>query len=253
VQIGGRYLDGTLAGGEAAEAEAVVEEVLGKSWQLKELRARGHFRRDLALLELAYERFDDEVTDLRVEVSFLVGLADGAVFRAVNYRPRRALLHTRELPSYTQPLQLSEAAIYPGFLTRRIRWAPEAEHLLPPRLAVLRQVHGLARPDFARVLADLRRQIKHPLAPREAVVLLRCQLIGTVGDRVVLVDGQGNRLEAAERRSEYSHVANLCRAGGELCDEPALLARLFVRPGDGAVVAQPLALVSPGKHLRLGI
>jgi hypothetical protein len=253
VQVGSRYLEGTLAGEEATEAEAVVEEVLGKSWQLKELRARGYFRQNLDLLELAYERFDDEVTDLRVEVSFLVGLSDGAVFRAVNYRPRKALQHTRELPSYTQPLHLSEAAVYPGFLTRRIRWAPGAERLLPPRLATLRQAHAVAQADFAKVLGDFRRQVKHPLASREAVVLLRCQLIGTLGDRVILVDAQGHRLEAAERRAGYSHVANLYRAGGELRDEPALLARLFVRPGDHAVVAQPLALLSPSKHLRLGI
>jgi hypothetical protein len=253
VQFGRRYLDGQLAGEEAAEADAVAEEVLGKSWTLNELRARGRFRQDLILMELAHERFDDEVTGLRIEVGFLLDLKDGTVFRAVNYRPHQALGKTRELPSYTQPFHLTEAAVYPGFITRRIRWEPGAEQLLPADPAALRQAYELARPDFAAVLNDFRRQLQHPLAPREALALVRCALIGTLGDRVVLVDGQGNRLEAADRRAGYSHVTNLCLAAGELREKPALLARLFLRPGESAVVAQPLALLSPVKHLRLGI
>jgi hypothetical protein len=253
VQIGSRYLEGTLTGAEADEADAVVEEVLGKSWRLSELRARGYFRQDLTLMELAYERFDDSVTDLRIEVSFLINLSDGTIFRAVNYRPRKVLAQTRELPSFRQLVHLREAAVYPGFLTRRIRWEPEAQELRPFQPTILPHIHSLARLDFARVLSDFRRQIRHPLAPREAVVLLRCQLIGTLRDRVVLVDSQGQRLEAVDRRSDYSHVDSLCLAGGELRDQPALLARLFVRAEDSAIVAQPLALLSPAKHLRLGI
>jgi len=253
VQIGSRYLDGTLSGEEATEADAVLEEVLGKNWRLDELRARGDCRQDLHLLELAYERFDDEVTDLRIEVSFLLDLIEGGAFRAVNYRPRRALDRTAELPSYTQPLHLPEAAIYPGFITRRIRWEAGTEERLPPNPDALKLAYSLAQADFARVLTDFRRQIKNPLAPREAVVLLRCQRIGTLDTRVVLVDAQDNRLEAADRRTGYSHVGNLRRAGGELRDQPALLARLFIRPRDGDIVAQPLALLSPSKHLRLGV
>jgi hypothetical protein len=34
---------------------------------------------------------------------------------------------------------------------------------------------------------------------------------------------------------------------------PALLARLFLRPLDNTIVAQPLALVTPQHHLRLGL
>jgi hypothetical protein len=253
VQIGSRYLDGTLGGEETAEADALIEEMLGKSWQLGELRQRGYFRQDLTLLELAHERFDDRVTEMRVEVGFLLDLGSGAVFRAVNYRPHKVLARTRELPSYRQPLYLTEAAVYPGFLTRRVRWEPAAEHLLPPDPAALRQAHALAQPDFARVLADFRRQLRQPLAPRDAVVLLGCRLVGIAGERVLLIDGQGNRLEAADRRADYSHVANLGLAAGELTDRPALLARLFVRPGGSDILAQPLALLTPGKHLRLGI
>lgn len=253
VQVGSRYLDGTLSGDEATEADAVLDEALGKNWRLDELRARGDFRKDLHLLELAHERFEDEVTDLRIEVGFLLDLNEGAVFRAVNYRPRKVLDRTPELPSYTGPIFLPEAAIYPGFLTRRVRWEAGTEERLPAHPDSFRLAHSLAQPDFARVLTDFRKQIKNPLAPREAVVLLRCQLIGTLGERVVVVDAQDNRLETADRRMGYSHVDNLRRAGGELRQQPALLARLFLRPHDSVIVAQPLALLSPEKHLRLGV
>ena len=113
VQVGLRYLDGSLRGEEATEADAVLDEALGKNWRLDELH-RGDFRTDLHLLELAHEHFEDEVTDLHVEVGFLLDLQTGAVFRAVNYRPRKVLDRTPELPSYTGPIFVPESRHLPG-------------------------------------------------------------------------------------------------------------------------------------------
>jgi hypothetical protein len=85
------------------------------------------------------------------------------------------------------------------------------------------------------------------------IALLRCQKLGRIGERVVIEDTQGVRLEAADCPTGLYNLANLVRAAGELRKQPALLARLFVRPLTGTIVAQPLALLAPEKHLRLGI
>jgi hypothetical protein len=254
VKKGRNYLDGKLAGDEAqAEADAVVEEVLGHAWQLAELRDKGYLRHDLRLLELAYERYDDDARQERVETSHLIDLDAGGIFRAVTYRPFKGLARIAEQPSYTQALTIGEAAVYPGFLNRRIRWekaAERAEALTPAHLAA---AHAGAAPAFEPVLAAYRQQLKHPLAPREAVVLLRSERVGKVGDRVVLGDAQGARLEAVDRTGGYSEVANLVRATGMLRQQPAVLARLVVRPLANAIAAQPLAVLTPELHLRLGL
>ena len=255
VQKGRNYLDEKIAGDESqAEADAVVEDVLGKVWQLTDLKEKGYWKTGLAILELAYERIDDEARQQRVETSHLIELNDGSMCQAITYRPFKGMKQIPEQPSFTQPLKIAEAGVYPGFLNRRVRWdkgAEQAEELKP---AHLKKAYGLSRPEFKAALDSFRQQLKHPLAPREAVMLLRCERLGKVGDSVVLEDAAGTRIEAADQRKDYSNTANLVRAAGMLGkDRPALLVRLFVRPVANTVAAYPLAALTAKHHLRLGL
>jgi hypothetical protein len=255
VQKGRNYLDDKIAGDEnQAEADAVIEDVLGKTWQLAELREKGYVKAGLELLELAFERSDDDARLERVEISHLLDLNDGSLYQAIAFRPFRGMNQIPEQPSYTLPLSVQEAAVYPGFLNRRVRWEKGAEQAREVAPADLGKAYSVARPHFKAALDAFRQQMKHPLAPREAVVLVRCERLGRVGDRVVAEDSAGTRLEAVDRRQDYSNVANLVRAGGMLGkDRPALLARLFVLPLPNTIVAEPLALLTPEHHLRLGL
>jgi hypothetical protein len=252
---GRNYLDGKLAADESqTEADAVMEEVLGKAWLLTELFEKGYTRKNLKLYELAYERSDDEARDERVEMSHLLEMGDGSLFQAIQYTPRKALkTNPRMQPSFMQPVAVTEAAVYPGFINRRVRWEPAAESVQPMDEKVLKAVYNKAVPLFETAINAFRQQLKHPLAPREAVFFLKCQMVGKIGDRVVVEDGKGDRIECVDRRKDYSNVANLVRAGGELRKHPALCARLFVQPLTNTIIAQPLALLQPEKHLRLGL
>jgi SWIM zinc finger len=255
VQKGRNYLDEKLSSDEnQAEADAVIEDVLGKTWQLTELKEKGYFKADLHLLELAYERFFDAAKDQQIEHSHLVDFNDGAIYQATSLRPRKAMKFTAEQPSYMQPLALAEAAVYPGFLNRRVRWEKTAEKFEEMQPVHLEKAYRAAKPEFKGAIDAFKLQLKHPLAPRDAMLLLRCERIGKVGDRVVLEDSAGLRIEAVDRRTDYSNVANLVRAGGMLnADHPAVLARLFVLPLPNTIVAEPLALLTPKHHLRLGL
>src|SRR5262249_37181426 len=143
-QKGRNYLDEKLGGEESqAEADAVMEEVLGKAWQLTELREKGYFRSDLDFYELAWDRYDDDAREERIETSHLPDLKEGKVYQAISYRPYKAM-GQRGQASYQQPLHVAEAAVYPGFLNRRVRWDPSAEAPRPTAPAVLQRVHGFA-------------------------------------------------------------------------------------------------------------
>src|SRR5262249_34674192 len=154
-----------------------------------------YWRQGLTLLELAYERYQDLARQEQIEASHLLDLGDGAVHCAVTYRPLNRLKYIPEQPSYTQPLAIAEAAVYPGFLNRRVRWEKPAERAVPPEPGHLRTAYGLAAPVLEPVLAAFRQQLKHALAPREAVVLVRCARVGRVGDGIVLEDDRGMRVE----------------------------------------------------------
>jgi hypothetical protein len=255
VQKGRNYLDEKLAGDESqAEADAVIEDVLGKPWQLTELKEKRYFKSDLSLLELAFEATDSQARQQRIEVSHLVELNEGAIYQAIAYRPFKGMQFIPEQPSYHQPLHLAEAAIYPGFMNRRIRWEKGVEQIEELKPSHWQRVHAVARPEFKSVLDAFRQQLKNPLAPREAVVLVRSRRIGRVGDRLVLEDAAGTRIEAVDPGIGHSNVANLVRAGGMPgAAHAAILLRLSVRPVENSIVGVPLALVTPECHLRLGV
>lgn len=250
VQKGRNYLDGKLAGGESqAEADAVLEEVLGHAWQLGELRDRGFVKNDLELFELAYAREDDPGRQEQVEIGYLLDLKEGPVYRAITYRPYKGMKHIAEQPSYREPLAVSEAALYPGFpLCRRIRWEKGAEKPGPLTPAHWKTAYALAAPAFEPVAAAFRQQLKNLLAPPTADAWVRCRRIGSAGGQVVLEDAQGGRLAANDGPA---NVANLVRAAGMLA-EPAVLVSLSIAARTNAIVAKPLAALTEKAHLRLG-
>jgi hypothetical protein len=251
VRKGREYLDAKAAG--SAELDPAVEDALGKVWQSIELRDLGHVRCDLSLMELAHERSDDDAAEMRVETSHLVELGTGTLYQAIGYRPFKGMSHVPEQPSYPQPLKVAEAVVYPGFVNRRVRWDRAAEQAEEPTPAHRQAAYRAAAPAFAPVLAALREQLKHPLAPRELVALLRCERVGRVGDTVVLLDAAGERIAAADRAGAPT-VANLARAAGMASvKRPAVLARLAARPPANGVAAEPLAVLTPDCHLRLGV
>jgi hypothetical protein len=253
VQRGRNYLDDGLAGDETqAEADAVIEEVLGKAWQLTELRDKGYCRQKVQLLELAHTREDDWARQERVEISHLLDLREQALYQAITYRPFKGLERVPGQPSYSQPLLVSEAAVYPGFLTRRIRWDKGAEQPQPLQPAHLQAAYAAAAPSFEAPLAAFRQMLKNPLNPGSALAWLRCRTVGRVGDEIVLEAAQGNRLVARDRNGGQGTVTNLVRAAGMLL-EPAVLVRLFLEPAPTRICAQPLAALTSTTHLRLGL
>ncbi len=256
VQKAKAYLNGKTHGDETqAEADAFVEDVLGKSWQLSELRERGYYATDLSLLELAFERIDDESRQQRLEISNLLDQKSGAIHQAITFRPFKGLSQVPDQPSYQVPITVTESALYPGFVNRWLRWEKGIEQLIEnPPADTFAKAYDLARSDFKEVLEAYRAQLKHPLAPREAVFFLHCARIGKIGEKVVIQDAAGTRIEMRDRRKDYSNVANLVRAAGMMAkDKPAVLVRLFVQPLANAVVGLPLAAVTKTHHLRLGI
>lgn len=274
-QKGKAYLDERLdADDTQADADAVMEGILGKTWQLTELKEHGYWGTDLKLIELAYERYDDHARAQRMEISHLLDLNDGRCLQGLTMRPFKGMKFINEQPSYTQVLTIAEAAIYPGYINRRVRWkgGETAEDVTK---AHLKAAYAKALPDFKPAFDALKQQMKHPLAPREAVFLVQVAKVGPVGDQVVLEDARGMRLEATNRPRDDApldsrkrraskkkkraggpepvNLSCLEQAAGEFADkEPAVLARLYLLPVASRVVAEPLALLTPDRHLRLG-
>jgi uncharacterized Zn finger protein len=261
VKKGQKALEEKLEEGESQDAaDAIVEDLLGRVWQLPELKARNAVRRDLSLLELAFERYDDGVKEERVEQSILLDLQDGALFAAQAFRPFHALDKVPGQNSYEDLLGIAEAVVYPGFVNRRIRWELAAHKARPTTAADWQKAHAVALPALDAALARYKEQIKNPLAPDEAVLFVRARDIARSKDGLVLVDEKGARLALKDSPVARSHtVNNLAMAAGASLDQGALrqpasvLVRFCLGLADNAVFGQPLALVVGGSHVRLGM
>ncbi len=255
-KYGKNYFEGVLTEGESqSDADAVSGDVLGIQWNLSDLKEKGYARTELNLLEVAYERVDEESRQQRLEISHLLDLSTGEVFPAMATRPFKTLTQILEQPSYDQPIFVEEAVLYPGWLNRRIAWEKSSQRAGIDHAEALAIAYERAESDFSAVTEAFRDQMRHPLAPREAVFLVRAEKVGRVNDKVTLIeDESGNRIECADRRNDYSNVANFLRgAAMPNMQKPAVLVRLFVQPIANAIYAQPLALITPSQHLRLGV
>jgi hypothetical protein len=262
VRKGRKYLDDKLEEGESQDdADAVVEELLGRVWKLEELKQKGHVKENVPLMELAYERYDDRVREERIEQSWLLALDDGTIYVDRTYRPLDRMDKMKEGESYEKPLLIAEAAIYPGFVNRRIRWELGARKSRNVEQEDFAAIHARALPSLDVAVAKLKDQLKRPLAPDDAVFLVRVKDVRKTDAGLVMVDEKGARLSLRDSPlARYRSLGNLEMAAGAALDEagalvqPAsLLVRLYLGLADEAIHGQPLALVAGKSHVRVGM
>lgn len=261
VRKGQQVLDQKLE--EAAsdnEADAVVEDLLGKVWELPELKARGYARQNLELFELADERYLDNVRQERVEQGYLLDLKDGSIYVDRKFRPMAALDRIPEKPSYEKPFTVTEAGVYPGFINRRVRWELAALKSRKLEAEDFARIHAAAAPAFEVAIARYKEQIKNPLGPDEAMVLVRIKDVTKAAGGLVASDDKGHKLVLRDSPlARYRSTNNLEMAAGAVLQDgrlvtPAsLLLRLYRGLADEAIYGQPFALVLGQSHIRLGM
>jgi len=261
VRKGQKALDQKLEEGESvSDAEAVVEDLLGHVWDLASLKAQGHARQNLRLFELADERYRDAVREEKIEQGFLLDLDQGDVLVDRKFRPLAALDKVKEKDSYEKPVTITDAGIYPGFVNRRVRWEIAALSSRPATTDDFTRIHAVAHPTIEAALAKYKEQIRNPLAPDDAVVLIRTADLRRAGDALALIDAKGAALLLKDSPiARYRTSNNLAMAagaqldGGKLRQPASVLLRLYLGLADDAIYGQPLALVVGTTHVRLGM
>lgn len=245
----GQKLDGEET--TQSEADAFVEELLGKVWQLAELREKGFVAKELKLFELAYARDDDAAREERVESSWLLDLASGDIHREIAYVPEKRIGKTTPKPAWTGVLEVGEAAVYPGAGNRRIRWDEGAAKESVATNADRAAVAAKAVP-VKEAVAAFATQLKNLLAPDERVVLLQAAKVGKAGDDLVLEDPAGGRIRFArdQRSRDAAQVLDLT---GWPTDATALAGTLVADFQTHEIVVRPLTAIGPSAVLRLSI
>lgn len=254
---GRKVLDGKLEEGDTqSESDAQVESLLGRAWKLPELHERGYWVKDKTFIELAHEKVEDRVLEMVVHKGYLLDLSDGSVHMEWTGLPFIALRQAGASlrASRHGVLSVSDAALYPGdVVNRRVRWDEKSGALRErPRGAEdLAAIASHAR-SVESAVKLFREQLKNPLAPLEAVVLIDAKKIGLSADKLVLEDSAGARLVLADPPNAHRTTDNLAHAAGAFGAGP-MAVRLWFDGHQRLIYGQPLALFASERHLRLGL
>lgn len=264
IRKGRKALEGKLEeGASQVEADAQIESILGRAWKLPDLKEAGYWVKDRTLVELAHERVDDPVVEMVDTSGYLLDLADGAIVRERTSLPYQ-VLNPNRTPKYGARfrgsrlgvLSVKEAALYPGdVVNRRVRWDDKQADLVTERplgAADYAAIHGHAKPIEAAIKA-FRAQIKNPLNPGDAVVLVAIKRFGLLGDTLVAEDAAGARLVIRDpKKAVFKTSPNLRCAAGAF-GPGSLAVRLWFDLLERAVYGQALSLIAGEKILRLGM
>jgi hypothetical protein len=250
---GARYLESRLSDPAAAPGEdRWIDEMLGRAWQLTELRELGMTRKDVELLQLSFSCFEDEARQEFVDEAIWMDLATGSVERSVTYRPFRAKKHLKEEDSADEVVLVPKLHVYPDRdRNPRIRW--DHATFRKRNNADISRAFAHARPSLSAVVKETRDQVKNPLADRYPLALVGpCDVVepkhAVTDASPLLRDLEGTLLSLADAEGgpEGSTASLLRYLDPARLSGCAVLLRMHYDPETGAVLAQPLSVLGSG-------
>ncbi|RDU38311.1 SWIM zinc finger family protein [Neobacillus piezotolerans] len=226
-----------------------IEEWLGHTWQLAELKELGLVRQDARLAQLSFSSIRHDARKEFIDEGIWIDLAGGGLFCTKNYRPFKALKHVKEEDSIMEMLCTNELFIYPGEGIRRVRWN-EYSFQGKPDLAM---VKGFARENVADVIKEVKNLLKQPLADKHPVAFVAYERVGLADGDWLLEDRQGQRLSLVEGPDEGpNNSLDLLKLLPEkYTRNGAMLVRFYSDLLTGRLGAQPLAVITEDRHIRL--
>ncbi|MDR3333518.1 MAG: hypothetical protein LBT13_01330 [Treponema sp.] len=229
---------------EADMLNSAIEEQIGYTWKLTELKAKGCMRTGVELVQCAFSVYEDDVRKQYVDEGIWLSLGTRDIYMTRNVRPYR--LNKPPQDSFFKVLIASELYIYPGDKNPQVRWERQAWRDLNPEDFTALATAGAA--DFNEVIEAVKVQIRNPLAAQEPVFALHITRMGIDREQNLSVfDPQGKRI--ALKPTVYGNrIRSLSR---EQVEGKTLVARFKQDMDQDMLYAVPLSLVTDKAIIRL--
>ncbi|OCA85695.1 hypothetical protein A8F94_12530 [Bacillus sp. FJAT-27225] len=225
-----------------------IEEWLGHTWQLTELKEYGQVKQNVRLVQLSFASHRNEARGEYVDQGIWLDLGSGELVYTKNYRPFKALKYIKEEDSVMEILSTSQLYIYPGEGNRRVRWE---EYTLEGK-ADFSKVRGYAKESVTEVLKEVRNILRLPLADKQPAVLISFSRIGKVEGEWQLEDMNGVRLSLVDSPEDERPTLPLL---GLLPDRDlknqAILVHFYHDQSTGMLGAKPLSIITENRLIRL--
>ncbi|ALC91237.1 hypothetical protein AM500_16630 [Bacillus sp. FJAT-18017] len=230
------------------DTESTIEEWLGHTWQLAELKEYGLVKQNAKLAQLSFFSIKNDARGEYVDQGIWLDMDTGELFFTKNYRPFKALKHIKEENSVMELLTTNELYMYPGEGNRRVRWEDYKLEQTPHYL----KIKEYAKENVSEVLKEIRNILRMPLSDKQPVALLSFKKIGQAEGEWQLEDRYGNRLSLADKPEEERPTLPLL---GLLPEEDlrdqAVLVRFYHDHTAGTLSAKPLSIITENRLIRL--
>ena len=104
------------------ETDTAIAAWLGHAWQLHELSEAGLVEKDVELVQLAFNSYDDVARREYVDTGIWMNLSSGRIQLTQTFRPYKAAKYIKSEDSFFQVAQVQELCVYPGDGNPRVRW-----------------------------------------------------------------------------------------------------------------------------------
>ncbi len=233
------------------ETETGIAAWLGHAWQLRELRDAALVEKDVELVQLAFNSYDDMARGEYVDTGMWMNLSSGKIQFTQTFRPYKAAKYIKGEDSFFQVAQVPELCVYPGDVNPRIRWDEMTPRPLVKKDFQAIRKHGHA--DFATLIKQVKGHLKAPLADKHPVFALNFARIGQVGDELVVEDSKKERLVMTDKgmAEEPPSCGLFYLLPKELFTKQTLLARFHHDLDTRQLRIKPLGFVTESQVVRL--
>lgn len=248
------YLQGKLENDSTEADNDILYEELGGIWKLDQLNALGLKKENVRLMQLAFYVVYDDARKEFIDTGYWVDLDSGEISCTYNYRPVRALKYVKQEDSCFQIARVPVASYYPGGMNKRVRW--EQVSFEPAETEHRKEAIRRAYPELALTVKAVKNELKNILSNDTCAVLLKYEQIGKVstqdGDRLVLADGNGSRIELRVPDGMEDTLSSLSLLpGGELLNRQVLFGLMYYDSKDHAMCVYPCSIVTEQGIVRL--
>ena len=252
IRQGRSYLQSRLDDPELKpETQTAIAAWLGHAWQLRELAEAGLVERDVELIQLAFNSYDDVARRELVDTGVWMNLQSGQIQLTQTFRPYKAVKFIKSEDSCFHVAQVKELCVYPGDVNPRVRW----EGMIPRAVtdADYRAIRKHSHSDFAAVIKQVKGHLKAPLADKRPIYALSFAKIGSVGDLTVVEDSKGERLVLTETgmAEEPASCHLLAMLPPKLLAGQTMIARFHHDLNTRQLRVKPLSIVSTKAIVRM--
>lgn len=231
----------------------LLYEALGGVWKLDELERIGLMSENRQLIQLSFDIIYDEAKEEYIDRGYWIDTNDFKIYQTLNYRPIKALKYVKQDDSCFEAVNVPKLCYYPATINNRVRWENCSTQEITNDM--FENLKSNIPDDLSQVVKVVKNEIKNTLSEKYVGVAIKYESIEKIGDELVLIDKQGQRIVLRDRQEDgkdHNTVEQMLYLPNEiLLKNQAIFGVMFYDYKDSRLCLHPYSIITNKQILRL--